>query len=112
MHWFLIGADDDVAADGPSRMILARRPVPSTTVVPAPDTGGDAKQAVTHCVRNAGCLFGVFVVTLLVCSHYFAHEAADALRIRRSARPHFNEGGTFPQNSGAYAPRDRAGVAV
>ncbi len=46
VHWFLICADDDVAADGPSCMILARRPVPSTTVVPAPDTGGHAKQAV------------------------------------------------------------------
>jgi hypothetical protein len=81
-------ADGDVAADGPSRVVLAPSvgvqacggsvlSTESVRLEAVSDgdnqswvTGESTKQAVTHCVRNAGCLFGVFVVKLLVCSHF------------------------------------------
>src|ERR1700731_5107876 len=42
---------------------------------------------------------GVTVVTMLVCSFYFACEAAGASRARHSLRPLFSEGKTLKQNS-------------
>ena len=53
-----------------------------------PSTGESAEQAVPTIACGTPNVFGVFVVTTLACFLTFAREAADALRIRRSARPH------------------------
>jgi hypothetical protein len=42
---------------------------------------------------------GVTVVTMLVCSFYFACEAAGASSARHSLRPLFQRAGRFQQNS-------------
>jgi hypothetical protein len=42
---------------------------------------------------------GVTVVTMLVCSFYFAREAAGASRARHSLRPLISEGRISRQNS-------------
>lgn len=52
--------------------------------------GGCPKQAVPTIARGTPDVFGVFVVTTLVCFLNFAREAADALCIRRSVRPHYD----------------------
>jgi hypothetical protein len=49
-----------------------------------------AQQAVPTIACGTPDASGVFVVTLLVCQKLtFAHEAADASRVRRSAHPQF-----------------------
>jgi hypothetical protein len=50
---------------------------------------------------------GVTVVTTLVCSFYFACEAAGAASARHSLRPLFSESGIFLANLGRIRPRDR-----
>jgi hypothetical protein len=42
----------------------------------------------------------------------FAHGAADAARVRRSARPLLKEGEAFPAKLGRIAPREREAVSA
>src|ERR1700730_9004891 len=54
---------------------------------------------------------GVTVVTMLVCSFYFACEAAGASCARHSLRPLISEDRTFQANLARIARRDRATVS-
>jgi hypothetical protein len=52
-----------------------------------------AEQAGKSAAHGTPGVSGVFVATTLVCFFIFAHEAADASRVRRSVRPLDGEGG-------------------
>ena len=81
---------------------------PGAVVQPKGRTPGvDAKQAVPTAACGTPDASGVTVATTLVCFHYFAHGAADASRIRRSARPHRRAG--MQSASGAPAPSQQQG---
>ena len=54
---------------------------------PGASAGGATQDAVKTIACGTPDVSGVFVVTTLVCFFIFAHEAADAWSIRRSARP-------------------------
>jgi hypothetical protein len=101
-------ADDHAAPYGPKRDIPAHRLAPwggakarssyrgrakarkspGAVVQPKGRTPGVfAKQAVKTIACGTPDVSGAFVATTLVCFLLFAHGAADASRVRRSARP-------------------------
>ena len=72
------GAAGGICNDAPSR--------------PEPVTGESAKETVKTIARGMPGVSGVTVVTMLVCSFYFACEAAGASSARHSLRPLIGRG--------------------
>jgi hypothetical protein len=71
-------------------------------------TGESTKETVKTIARGMPGETGVAVVTTLVCSFYFACEAAGA----SSLRPLISEGGKFLTHLGRIVPRDREVVSA
>jgi len=68
-------------------VVLAVSVNPGKRRKPGAFAGGCMHDAVKTIARGTPDVFGVFVVTIARVLFYFAREAADALSIRRSARP-------------------------
>ena len=69
------------------------------TVANKPDHRGEYEGNRNTIARGMPGVSGVTVVTMLVCSFYFACEAAGASRARHSLRPLISEGETTEQTS-------------
>ena len=69
-------------------VVLAVSVNPGKRRKPGAFAGGCTHDAVPTIACGTPDVSGVFVVTALVCFFIFAREAADALCIRRSVRPH------------------------
>jgi hypothetical protein len=77
----------------------------------SPVTGEITKETVKTIARGMPGVFGVTVVTMLVCFLIFACEAAGALSARHSLRPHLFRGRKVHQKLGRLAPRECEGVS-
>jgi hypothetical protein len=91
-------------ADRPTKVPRRRRRQVSTVA------GESTKQADKTTACGTPDVSGAFVVTNS-CAFHFAHEAADAPCVRRSARPLERQGEAFPLKLGRSAPRDREAVS-
>jgi hypothetical protein len=78
---------------------LAEAILPAT-VTKKPDHRGERDISRKTIARGMPGVSGVTVVTMLVCSFYFACEAAGASSARHSLRPLIFEGVRYSQNSG------------
>ena len=74
-------------------------------------TGESTKETVKTIARGMPGDSGVTVVTMLVCSFYFACEAAGASRARHSLRPLIEEGGRSQPSLARNKWRDRGPVS-
>jgi hypothetical protein len=126
-----VGDDDHIGADGPSRGIPAHRLAPwgSVNVISSYRGMAEAWKSPAAVVQPKGRTPGVLrskpltpsraerrmrpVLSwrLYSCAFTFAHGAADASRVRRSARPLNRRAGRSSHTSGAIAPRDREAVS-
>jgi len=66
------------------------------TVARKPGHRGERDISVKTIARGMPGVFGVTVVTMLVCSFYFAYETAGAIERPAFPAPSFIEGVTFP----------------
>jgi hypothetical protein len=92
------------------REIAGRSEHGGETKAPA---GDQTQQAVKTIACGTPDVSGATVVTTLVCQNsHFAREAADALCIRRSARPHDRGRDVYPKPGRESASRDRGLAAI
>jgi hypothetical protein len=84
--------------DAPTLASSRRRQLRGRRWQESPVTGESTKETVKTIARGMPGVSGVTVVTILVCSFYFACEAAGALSARHSLRPPMGDG--FMQDSG------------